>query len=114
MKTKLTALLTACLSLTTLAACKHDSCDCEKPKAVAATPAATHPLKGIIVDILSDRSALLVKHEAIPGFMAAMTMLFKVDAATLAAAKKGDAITGQLSRKDDDWILTDVKAAATP
>lgn len=76
--------------------------------------AARHALKGVVVEIMAERSALLVKHEEIPGVMAAMTMLLKVDEAGLKAAKKGDAITGMLVRKTDGWWLEDVKAAAAP
>jgi Cu/Ag efflux protein CusF len=41
-----------------------------------------------------------------------MTMQFKVDAATLKAAKVGDAITGLMSRQGTAWVLEDVKPAA--
>lgn len=77
----------------------------------AEAPAKSHPLKGVITGVLKDKSALLVKHEAIPGVMRAMTMMFKVDAATLAAAKEGQAITGQMSREGNEWVLRDVKPA---
>jgi len=70
-----------------------------------------HPLKGVVVDVMADRGALLVKHEEIPGVMKAMTMLLKVDAAALASVKKGDAVTGLLVRKADGWWLEAVKAA---
>ena len=59
--------------------------------------------------ILPEKSALLVKHEDIPGVMRAMTMLLKVDAATLAAAKKDQAIAATLVRKDDGWWLENVR-----
>lgn len=80
----------------------------------AEKPAAKfHPLKGIVVDVMTDKSALLVKHEEIPGVMRAMTMMFLVDADTLAHVKKGDAITGQMGRDENKkWILRDVKVAA--
>ena len=70
-----------------------------------------HPLKGVVVNVLAEKSALLVKHEEIPGVMKAMTMLLKVDANTLksSAAKKDTAITGLLVRKSDGWWLEDVK-----
>jgi Cu/Ag efflux protein CusF len=73
------------------------------------TPAPKHPLRGVITGIMADRSALLVKHEAIPGVMRAMTMMFRVDAATLAAAREGQAITGLMSRQGDAWVLDNVK-----
>jgi hypothetical protein len=85
-----------------------------KPPAAEAAPAkapARHPLKGIVLDIRADRSALIVKHEEIPGVMRAMTMLLKVDATTLAAAQKDQAITGLLVRKPDGWWLEEVKPA---
>lgn len=72
-----------------------------------------HPLKGVVVDVMTDKSALLVKHEEIPGVMRAMTMMFLVDAETLGRVKKGDAITGQMGRDENKkWILRDVKVAA--
>ncbi len=73
---------------------------------------ARHPLKGVVVDVLADKSALLVKHEEIPGVMKAMTMLLKVDEAALKAFKKGDAITGQLTGKPDGWWLEAVAVLA--
>ena len=110
---------------------KNCGCACCKGKAVCccntddATPAATaaeskieHPvskipqryaLRGVVVAVDADKSALRVKHEEIPGFMRAMTMQFKVDAPTLAAAKVGAALTGQMSRQGKDWVLEVVK-----
>ena len=73
---------------------------------------ARHPLKGVVVDVLADKSALLVKHEEIPGVMKAMTMLIKVDEAALKAVKKGDAITGRLTGKPDGWWLEAVAVVA--
>jgi protein SCO1/2 len=58
-------------------------------------------------------SALLVKHEDIPGFMPPMTMLFKVDAATLKAAKPDQTITATLVQTADGFALENVKPTAT-
>jgi hypothetical protein len=79
----------------------------------ASAPAAEpgHPLRGVILEILPEKHALLVNHEEIPGVMRAMTMLLKVDAATLAAAKKNQAITATLTRRADGWWLSDVVPA---
>lgn len=111
---------------------KNCGCDCckERPKGIAcccfedapAVPAATaakdgpkrHDLRGVVTNIYADRSALLVRHEEIPGFMKPMTMLFKVDAATLQAARKGQTITARMSRQGSDWVLEDVKVVAQP
>ncbi len=91
-------------------------CECEKaptPAVSATSPEAPrgHPLKGVVVAVLAEKSALLVKHEEIPGVMKAMTMLLKVDAATLATAKKDQAITGALVKKTDGWWLEDLRPA---
>lgn len=104
------------------------ACECGGDKsatAPTATPAAAaetakpateqgHPLRGVIVDVLSARQALLVHHEEIPGVMREMTMLLKVDAPTLAAAQKGAAITATLVRKTDGWWLENVTPATAP
>lgn len=102
------------------------ACECEHgaPPAILATTGADtktapteqpagHPLKGVVVKVVTERSALLVKHEEIPGVMKAMTMLLKVDAATLAspAAKPNTAITGNLVKKTDGWWLLNVSPA---
>lgn len=87
------------------------------PAASTEAPAAAkrHPLRGVITSVLADKSALMVKHEEIPGVMHAMTMMFKVDEAALKTFKVGDAITGLMSRQPTGWTLEDVKpAAASP
>jgi len=82
--------------------------------AVAAekSEAKRHPLRGVITGIMAERSSLLVKHEEIPGVMRAMTMLFKVDAATLKNSKEGQTITGLMSRQGNEWVLEQVKVVA--
>jgi Cu/Ag efflux protein CusF len=87
--------LTACL---TTAWCATES----------AAP-ATHPLKGVVMGILPEKTALLVKHEEVPGVMRAMTMMFKVEPAVLEKVKRGDAITARMSRRHDGWWLTEVE-----
>lgn len=71
-----------------------------------------HPLKGVVVDIISDRGSLLVKHEEVPGVMRAMTMMFKVTDADLKSVRKDQAITGLMVRKPDGWWLEAVKPVA--
>ena len=96
------------------------ACDCGKstqPIAANSQPAGKpaiqkHPLKGVVTDLLPDESALMVKHEEIPGVMKAMTMMLTVDPAVLATVKKRDAITGLLYRDaEGTWRLDDVKVA---
>jgi Cu/Ag efflux protein CusF len=71
-----------------------------------------HPLRGVITAVYADRGSIMVKHEEIPGVMRAMTMLFRVDAATLKSAEKGQTITAMMSRQSDEWWLHDVKVVA--
>jgi Cu/Ag efflux protein CusF len=71
-----------------------------------------HPLKGIVVEVVTDRGSLLVKHEEVPGIMRAMTMLFKVTEADLKSVQKDQAITGLMVRKPDGWWLEAVKPVA--
>ena len=73
--------------------------------------AKRYPLRGVIVEVQIDAFALLVKHEAIPGLMPAMTMLFKVDVVTLTAAVKGQRITATLVQREDGFWLENVKPA---
>jgi Cu/Ag efflux protein CusF len=105
------------------ACCKGKAvCCCNTEAAVPASPAAAnqsapaaapeitrYALRGVVVAVDVDKSALRVKHEESPGFMRAMTMQFKVDAPTLAAAKVGATLTGQMSRQGKDWVLEAVK-----
>ena len=76
--------------------------------------AKRHPLRGVVTGVYTEKSALLIKHDAIPGVMRAMTMLFRVDAATLKAARNGQTITGMLSREGDEWWLHDAKLSDAP
>lgn len=91
-----------------------ETCCCA-PDAVAEKPAApaeqpkSHPVKGVIMGIMADKGALLVKHEEVPGVMRAMTMMFKVEPAVLEKVKRGDAIHGLMSRRADGWWLHEVE-----
>lgn len=123
-KTRLLLPLLAVLTPVFAAAPKNCGCECCKGKevcccvseAVAVKPDAVkrHPLRGVITAVYAERSALMVKHEAIPGVMRAMTMLFKVDEATLKSAQKGQTITAMMSRQGDEWWLHEVKAVSAP
>lgn len=94
---------------------KCDQCAQACPTCGAATVAATeepagHPLTGVVVQVMAERQALLVKHEEIPGVMRAMTMMLRVDEQTLQAVNAGDAITAILFRDAEGrWALRDVK-----
>jgi Cu/Ag efflux protein CusF len=92
--------------------CKgKDTCCCAASETAVKADAPRYPLKGVVVDVVPERHALLVKHEEIPDVMRAMTMLLKVGPAPLREAKKGQALTGQLTRREDGWWLEDVELA---
>ena len=74
----------------------------------------SHPLKGVIVDVYPEPPALLVDHEKVPGVMAAMTMKFGVDAATVARVQEGQKIEGRMRFQDGRWRLEDVRIVPTP
>jgi len=101
----------ACCKGKDVCCCHADEASKPGNQAPDASAEIRHPLRGVIVDLFADRSALLVKHEEIPGYMRAMTMLLKVDAATLAAAIKGQAIVGVLVERRGDYWLEEVKPA---
>ncbi|MBA4136583.1 MAG: hypothetical protein C0518_04625 [Opitutus sp.] len=108
MNVRLAALALACLVAPVAAVTAQDHSAHAAPAEKSA--AKLHPLTGVIVDVMTDKGALLVKHDEIPGVMRAMTMMFRVEADVLAKVKKGDAIKAQMGRNDEGkWILRDVQ-----
>ncbi len=82
--------------------CKRES---TVPLGSAATN-QTYSVRGVVQAIPPDHQHATIKHEAIPGYMAAMTMDFSVkDTNALAHIVPGDEITFTLVvSADDDWI----------
>ena len=79
----------------------------------AAAPPASDPanaqvfqVKGVVVELLPEENSVRIKHEEIPGYMAAMTMVFEVrDPRELAGLAAGDSVAFRLLVTDDDgWI----------
>ncbi|WP_404423938.1 copper-binding protein [Nibricoccus sp. IMCC34717] len=86
-----------------------DACANCAPKAeAAAEKPARHPLKGIVKRVNAEKSRITVKHEEIPGFMAAMTMVFSVTAEDVKRLKEGDSISAVLVRTSDGWALEEI------
>ena len=100
-------------------ACKRaDSTAANATAAAGETAEKRYPLTGEIVKIDAVRRTLLVRHEAIPGFMPAMTMEFSVGSGDQANAKEGQRIRAELVMgKDDDarlekiWVVDPVAEA---
>ena len=86
-----------------LAGCKPESSTAVDSDAVIET---NYPVRGVVQSVAPDLRHVTIKHEKIPGYMAAMTMDFSVkDTNALAGITAGDEITFTLAvRKDDDWI----------
>lgn len=89
--------LLACLSLF----------GCER-KSNAGPPAgmteASYPVRGRVVSVNTEAGEIMLAHEAVPGFMEAMTMPYKsADPAALGEVHPGDTITAQIVvDKDSD------------
>src|ERR1017187_2447751 len=90
------------LTLLVAAGCKP-----EKPVSVAENPPAkTFDARGIVRQISPDRHSATIKHEAIPGYMGAMTMDFTVkETNELNGISPDDEITFKLAvTENDSWI----------
>jgi protein SCO1/2 len=78
--------------------------------ACGASDAREYTLQGQVLTIAPDRMQADIKHEEIKGFMAAMTMPYKVrDAKEFAGLKPGDLFTSTLVVVPNDAYLKDVK-----
>ena len=105
----LAAFLVLVAVLTCPVACRHK----------AEPPSRRYHLKGTVIDVSPNSGLLVVSHEAIPGFMGAMTMGYAVrDRRALAGLSAGDEITADVVVQDDgSWlenILVVKKAASRP
>jgi len=78
--------------------------------ATAAAPDRTeYPLKGTVVSVEKYSDRLTVKHEAIPGFMGAMTMPYTVKGANaLENVSPGDEITAKVISSGGGYWLQDI------
>jgi protein SCO1 len=105
-----TAVLAGLLMGTLLAGCGKAGSAGSAAPANAAGPATAetdkrYPLKGEIVSIKAEEKILIVHHEAIPGYMPAMTMEFIVSSGDLANARPGQRIRGEMVYRNGDIHL---------
>ncbi len=68
-----------------------------------------HPLRGVVTRVLAEQKLVMVQHEAIPGFMRAMTMAFNVDDAVLPQLTPGTHLTATMQGTRGDWHLENVQ-----
>jgi len=72
--------------------------------------AKIYDVKGKVVSIESDKKAVTLDHEDIPGFMKAMEMKFSVEKASLLEdIKTGDQIQGKLKVTGSDYLITELQ-----
>jgi protein SCO1/2 len=70
--------------------------------------------RGVVEKVDAERGDVVVRHEAIPDYMDAMTMPFHVrDAQTLQKLKCGDAITFRLNVAEREGWIDQIKAASS-
>jgi protein SCO1/2 len=92
-----------------LAACRVEE---SKAKPLSVAGEKLYPLKGKILSRDAADGTLRVDHEAIPGFMEAMTMDYSVRGAKVEALPPdGTRVEAKLHVANDGYWLTDVKKA---
>jgi Cu/Ag efflux protein CusF len=83
-----------------------------QPQAHEQVQVRHYQLKGTIVSVDKSNSSLVVDMEAIPGYMAAMSMSYPVhDSGSLAKLNAGDAITAEVVVARGGSYLDNVRAA---
>jgi protein SCO1 len=89
---------------------------CDQKTAQPAAPKQVFTVKGVIKELEPDGKTAVISHEAIPGYMQAMTMPFEVrDTNLLRGLQAGDAISFKLAvTPTEGWIeaLTKLDAPA--
>jgi protein SCO1/2 len=105
------------LGLATLAV----SCSKNAVEVITPTPTATAPtqqvfqVRGTVIELLPAEKSLRIKHEAIPGYMPAMTMPFAVkDTNELAGLEASDGITFRLTVTEKEGWIDQLKKFSAP
>jgi protein SCO1/2 len=94
------------LLILAFAACNGES----KPRPLDVAGQKLYPVTGKIVSRSSGDNTVKLDHEAIPGFMEAMTMDYSVRGAKVdSLPSDGSRITAKLHVANDAYWLTDVK-----
>src|SRR5688572_19658854 len=82
--------------------------------AASCSNAKTYEMRGQILAVNRDKMEILVKHEETPGFMAAMTMPWKVqDANMLDTLGPGDLITSEIVVDNNQGVVTKITKLGT-
>src|SRR5688572_10118385 len=95
----------AALVLSVAAGCGGQAGSPDPPAAAAAT--TNHEIRGTVVAVDVARLLLEIDHEAIPGFMPAMTMPYEVaEAGLLQGLSAGDRVRGTLRVDGRGYVIT--------
>jgi len=86
------------------------NCDC----APTAEELQGFPLRGTIAAVAVDRGVLRVRHDELPGVLAAGMREFRVSPDLIAAVQTGREFLGRVERRDGVWWLFDVRLFAAP
>ncbi len=86
---------------------------CTRSPQVGSTEGKQYPLKGTVVSIDKNNSSMVVNGEAIPGFMDAMAMPYKVKSASeLDPLAVGDSIAATIVGENDEYFVRDITVTA--
>ena len=99
MRLRLAIRSVVCLILASMAAagCKQPSGGAAGASNTASGEVKTFPIRGKIVSVDAAKGSVLLDHEAVPGFMEAMTMSYKLkDASVMSELHPGDRIAAKL------------------
>lgn len=92
---------------------KADAPKTDAPKTAEKAAPKEYPMKGEIMGLDAEVHVATVKHEAIEGFMSAMTMGYPVkDTAEFAKLAAGDNITATVYVDGDDMYIGNIRKAA--
>ena len=81
----------------------------------SAQPAKHYQLTGTIVSIDRPTRSLVINADAVPGFMAAMAMPYKVkDASALDNLIPGDSVAAVIVMQNNDYWLENLRVTSTP
>ena len=91
----------------------------DQPAAQQAFPASTnttiYQVKGVVVELMPEEKTVRIKHEEIPGYMAAMSMPFEVrDTNELRGLEAGDHVAFRMLVTDTDGWIDQVRKLPRP
>ena len=93
-------------------ACSGDTQSEATDATLASESVESYQIRGVIRERDLDTSSILFEHEAIPGYMGAMTMSFRVDDVNVGSLPPdGSTLEGTLNVAGVDYWLTDLQPA---